>query len=411
MQAIPLDACKVDDVPLPCYGRAMTKAAVQESHILDLVNSIPATPAFVSHIDGQRRTASRIHGTATDVGSGLLYSVKANDTAVVLETVAPYVDGLGVSSLNEARAARQAIGDSGTLHMYAVAIVSNDAEELASLCDYVTFNSLSQMRTWSPVFMGRARLGLRVNPGRSFLDDKRYDPCRPHSKLGVPVDVLAQLSGDELSWIDGLHIHSNCDSTNFRSLLETVTILESRVGPVLHEARWINLGGGYLFDEGTNFAPLREAVGLLRHRYDLEVIIEPGAAFVRDSGYIVASVLDLFDSDGKTVAVLDTTVNHIPEVFEYQFKSDVIGDTESGEHGYILAGLSCLAGDVFGEYRFDEGLNIGSRVVFKDAGAYAIVKAHTFNGIPLPSMYAVYDDGTIANTSVSMQDLVGAFSQ
>ena len=129
--------------------------------------------------------------------------------------------------------------------------------------------------------------------------------------------------------------------------------------------------------------PLSEAASLIRDRYRAEVVIEPGAAFVRDSGYVVASVLDLFASDGKEVAVLDTTVNHMPEVFEYQFRPDVVGHHDAGGYEYVLAGMSCLAGDVFGEYRFDEPLRVGSRIVFSNAGAYTIVKANTFNGIPL----------------------------
>lgn len=410
MQAIPPDAYEVDGTPVPCYRRAMNEATVAGSHIIDLVAAVPTTPTFVCHIDGLRRTASKIRGTAADAGSGLLYSVKANDAPAVLETAAPYVDGLGVSSLREARLGRSVIGDAGTIHLYAVAIIPDDAEELSELCDYVTFNSLSQIETWSPVFKGRAQLGLRVNTGRSFLDDSRYDPCRPHSKLGVPVRALRELSGDVLASIDGLHIHTNCDSTDFQNLLETVAALEQQLRHMLREIEWINLGGGYLFGEGTDFAPLRDAVGLLRNRYDLDVIIEPGAAFVRESGYLVASVIDLFDSGGETVAVLDTTVNHMPEVFEYQFRPKVVGDTDSGPFEYILAGLSCLAGDLFGEYRFEDTLDVGSRVVFKNAGAYTLVKAHTFNGIPLPSTYSLYDDGTVTERSTPVKDLVGAFS-
>ena len=273
--------------------------------------------------------------------------------------------------------------------------------ELADICDYVTFNSLSQLQRWGPVFAGRASIGLRVNPGHSFLDDHRYDPCRPHTKLGVPLDDLAASADRIAPLIDGLHIHSNCDSTNLGELLETVQVLDSRIGHVLSQVKWVNLGGGYLFDEGANLDPLREAASLIRDRRGAEVIIEPGAAFVRDSGYIVASVLDLFTSDGKEVAVLDTTVNHMPEVFEYQYRPDVLGHNDAGAHQYVLAGMSCLAGDIFGDYRFDAPLDIGSRIIFSNAGAYTIVKANTFNGIPLPTVYELRDDGSFVEMAVA----------
>ena len=363
--------------------------------------AVPRTPSLVCNVGELRRTASRIRTASREAGCTLLYSVKANGLPGVLTALAPYVDGCGVSSLSEARAARNALGDEGKLHLCAVAVPLDDAAKLVDTCDYVTFNSISQLEHWGPVFAGNASIGLRVNPGYSFVDDRRYDPCRRHSKLGVSLADLAAADDRIASLIQGLHIHSNCDSTDLGELLETVRLLDSRVGSVLSQTNWINLGGGYLFDEGMDIDPLKEATSLIRNRHGTEVIIEPGAAFVRDSGYVVASVLDLFTSDGKEVAVLDTTVNHMPEVFEYQYRPEVLGHSDAGPHEYVLAGVSCLAGDVFGEYRFDEPLCVGSRVVFTDAGAYTIVKANTFNGIPLPTVYELRDDGTFVQMAVA----------
>ncbi len=355
--------------------------------------SVPQTPSMVCHVDDLRRTASRIRAAARNAGCDLLYSVKANSLPGVLTTLTPFVDGFGVSSLAEARAARRALGDSGRVHLCTVAVPPREADALAEICDYVTFNSLSQLQRWGPVFAGRALIGLRVNPGRSFVDDHRYDPCRPHTKLGVSLDDLAASADSLAPMVEGLHIHSNCDSTDLGELHETVRLLDSRIGQVLSQVKWVNLGGGYLFDEGAELGPLRDAANLIRDRHGPEVVIEPGAAFVRASGYMVASVLDLFDSDGNRVAVLDTTVNHMPEVFEYQYRHDVEGHSELGAYEYVFAGISCLAGDVFGEYRFDEPLQVGSRVAFTNAGAYTIVKASTFNGIPMPAVYELRDDG------------------
>ncbi len=379
----------------------MLETALQNKPSAHTVLAAPKTPSFVCHVDDLQRTASSIGTASREAGCTLLYSVKANALPGVLSALTTFIDGFGVSSLNEAQAARNALGDSGSLHLCTVAVPPRDADELAEICDYVTFNSLSQLEQWGPLFAGCASIGLRVNPGHSFVDDLRYDPCRRHSKLGVSLDDLAA-AGDRIApLIDGLHVHSNCDSTDLGELQETVSILDSRIGSVLSQAKWINLGGGYLFDEGTNVAPLEEGASLIRDRYGAEVIIEPGAAFVRDSGYLVASVLDLFTSDGKEVAVLDTTVNHMPEVFEYQYRPDVVGHSDAGSQEYVLAGISCLAGDVFGEYRFDKPLRVGSRVVFTDAGAYTIVKANTFNGIPLPTVYELRDDDTFVEMAVT----------
>ncbi len=134
---------------------------------------------------------------------------------------------------------------------------------------------------------------------------------------------------------------------------------------------------------------------MIQSKYNLKVFIEPGSSIVRDAGCLVSSVPDIFTSDGKNVAVVDTTVGHTPEVFEYQFQPDVIGQTDDGNHTYLLAGFSCLAGDVFGEYSFEELLQVGSRVVSPNMGAYTLAKAHTFNGINLPAVYAQTENGEV----------------
>jgi carboxynorspermidine decarboxylase len=149
------------------------------------------------------------------------------------------------------------------------------------------------------------------------------------------------------------------------------------------------MGGGYQYDEITSLDPLYRSVELLQNKYRLKVFIEPGEAIVGSAGYIVSSVVDLFISDGKPVAILDTSTNHMPQVFEYQYCPEVSNSTETGRYNYILAGATCLAGDIFGEYRFDAPLEIGSKVVFEFMGAYTLVKAHMFNGVSLPSIYAI----------------------
>ncbi|MGZ0247712.1 MAG: Rieske 2Fe-2S domain-containing protein, partial [Alphaproteobacteria bacterium] len=137
----------------------------------------------------------------------------------------------------------------------------------------------------------------------------------------------------------------------------------------------------------------------------LEVFVEPGTAIVRRSGFLVASVVDIFVSGNKSIAILDTTVNHWPEVFEFGFEPDVQGDMEDGVYEYILAGATCLAGDLFGTYAFNELLDVGSKVLFPDAGAYSLVKAHFFNGVNLPSVYALTEDGRfMLNTEFTFED-------
>ena len=207
-------------------------------------------------------------------------------------------------------------------------------------------------------------------------------------------DVLAESPFE----VEGLHFHTNADSTDLGELLTNVEALVAAV-PDSRGIRWVNLGGGYLFEDAP-LDPLIRAADLIRSRLGAEVILEPGAALVRGAGFLAASVLDAFDVDGSRVVVLDATVNHMPEVFEFSYRPDVVGHVDDGPFEYILAGGTCLSGDVFGTYRFVEPLEIGSIVVFEEAGAYTHAKAHRFNGVNLPEIGLVTADGRYTSRKV-----------
>jgi carboxynorspermidine decarboxylase len=155
----------------------------------------------------------------------------------------------------------------------------------------------------------------------------------------------------------------------------------------LAKLAWLNLGGGYLFAEIKDHKPFIDLVLKLKNDFAIEVYIEPGKGIVGKAGYLVATVLDSFVSDGKAIAILDTSVNHNPEVFEYQRRPELCEQDDQGKYTVILAGCTCLAGDVFGEYRLKEPLHIGDKVVFKNVGAYSLAKANRFNGYGLPDIY------------------------
>ncbi|MDE2781139.1 MAG: hypothetical protein OXI91_15910 [Chloroflexota bacterium] len=367
---------------------------MQLSSLLDAVN----TPALVYDEGEILRVLEVAESLQRETGCRMLYSLKPLPLPPMLELMAPRLSGFAASSVFEARLARSVVGEPSSIHFTSPGIRLRDASELAGLCDYVSFNSLGQWRNTGAYFDGRASPGLRVNPGMSFLDDERYDPCREHSKLGIPIDVLAgmdSLEGLGVGKPEGLLVHTNCESTDFLELQQTVDCLEQRLPHLLEQASWINLGGGYLLPEGVDLAPLRATIEHLRGEYDLMVFLEPGTAFARSAGHMVSTALDIFDSGGKMVAVLDTTVNHMPELLEFDFGPDVDGHQDDGKWEYLLAGCTCLAGDVFGEYRFERPLEVGDRVVFKNAGSYTLAKAHTFNGVNLPTLYAVSPEGRL----------------
>lgn len=370
---------------------------IPESRLSFFCSNHIATPAFVYDELAIDRLLDQVDQIRAACSCRVLFSLKPFSFVDVLSRMASRLDGFAVSSLFEARLARRVTGDRGSIHITTPGIRREEVDEIGYLCDYVAFNSLSQWDMYHERLSGRASCGLRVNPQLSFVEDDRYNPCRPNSKLGVPlVDLVApRYNRGGLSGLEGLQVHSNCESTRFNEIHATVMRLHAQLGELLQRVKWINLGGGYLFDGSEDVPALYEAVEFLRSNYGLQVFIEPGAALIQSAGYIVSSVLDVFPSEGKRIAVLDTTVNHMPEVFEYGYEPDIVGHHDDAPYEYLLAGCTCLAGDIFGEYRFDQPLEVGAKVVFSNAGAYTLSKAHMFNGVNLPTVYAITEAGDL----------------
>jgi len=341
------------------------------------------TPAWVFDMDAITASLQTLAGLRQQSGCKVLYSIKSLPLSAILRAAKPFVDGFSVSSLFEARLAHEIAGGSHSLHLTTPGIKENEVPELARLCSHISFNSLSQCQRLAG--STPTSVGLRINPKLAFVDDDRYNPCRKHSKLGADIDEVWQSS--VFPKLRGLHVHSNFGAKSFAPLLETATKIELYFKGELAKLDWLNLGGGYLFDEINDATAFVHLSQRLRKQYGLDVYIEPGKAVVGKAGYLVATVIDLFTSGGKTVAVLDTSVNHQPEVFEYQWQPLLHGHEPNHPHPAQLVGNTCLAGDIFGDYRFAAPLPLGGRVIFKDVGAYSLVKASRFNGHNLPDIY------------------------
>ena len=352
------------------------------------------TPAFVYHLGEVKKRVDLLSKIKDKSNCKVFYSIKPLPLMRILEVMED-LEGFSVSSLFEARLAQRACKNGKELHFISPGIRNDQWKDISNASNYLTFNSLEQF-SYFECKLGKQSYGVRVNPEVSFIADPRYNPCREFSKLGVPISEIKHKILTDTNFfkkIEGIHFHSNCESKDFSDLSKTLFKIKSELSDQLKRFKWINLGGGYCFDESDNISLFYELIDELYTSYNFsEVIIEPGNFLVRDSGYLISSVIDLFWRDGRNIAILDTTVNHLPEVFEYQYEPDVCGDNCSNKNEYILAGSSCLAGDVFGVYRFEDELAIGSRVIFEKVGSYSLAKAHTFNGINLPDVYCLEGD-------------------
>jgi carboxynorspermidine decarboxylase len=352
-----------------------------------LKNHVLTSPAFVLDEDELIGSLKTLDSLRRRCGVKVLYSIKSLPLDVVLKIAKPYIDGFSVSSLFEARLADEILAGAGGIHLTTPGIRPDEFNEISRRCTHISFNSLSQYQRYAEMIKAQVSIGIRVNPKLSFLNDDRFDPCRSYSKLGADIDLLFQCP--ELAGIKGLHVHNIFSATDFTPLLKTMEKIKASLEDKMPHLEWLNLGGGYLFNRIDDHRPFIDLVRKLRKDFAVEVYIEPGKAVVGRAGHLFSTVIDCFESDGKDIAILDTSVNHNPEVFEYQRRPELFEHSPDGSYSVILAGSTCLAGDIFGEYRFDQPLAVGDKVIFYHIGAYSLVKASRFNGYNLPDIYSV----------------------
>ncbi|GAB0057917.1 Carboxynorspermidine decarboxylase [Candidatus Magnetaquicoccaceae bacterium FCR-1] len=363
---------------------------MKPAQIHELFNLDIETPAFLLDIPTLMRNICDAKSMVESEQFKILFSLKCFSLASGLEVIAREMDGFSASSRFEVLLASRYRSSNQRIHMTTPGLHPSSIVEVCQEVDYVSFNSFNQWLRFKEDATELTSCGLRINPQLSFVADERYNPCQAHSKLGVPLDALCgylKNHPDAFQGIEGIHFHNNCDCTNLEELRLTAEKIHDAIAPLLPQIKWINMGGGYLLNEVAERDPLRKAVNFFLESGVEKVFLEPGAAIVRNAGYMVSSVIDMFVSGGKNIAILDTCINHLPEVYEYQWRPPVLHTCDDSAYRYVLAGATCLAGDVMGEYFFDRKLKIGSRVVIGDVGAYSLVKANMFNGVNLPSLY------------------------
>lgn len=304
-----------------------------------------------------------------------------------------YLGGVAASSLNEARLGREKFG--GQVHLCAPAYREDEFDELADLSDHITFNSFSQWQRFKDRLVSRPDppgTGIRINPEHSEVRTAIYDPCTLNSRLGVTV---AGFEGQDLEGLSGLHFHTLCE-LNCDALRRTLEVVEAGFGRYFDGMAWINFGGGHhLTCDDYDVEGLIDLIVDFRDRYGMEVYLEPGEAIALNAGVLVTTVLDIIHNE-MDIAILDTSATaHMPDVLEMPYRPQLEGAGRPGEkpHTYRLGGLTCLAGDVIGDYAFDRALRPGDRLVFEDMAHYTMVKNTTFNGVNLPAI-AVHDSRT-----------------
>lgn len=350
------------------------------------------TPYFLVDEERLVKNLELLKEIQEETGCRILLAQKAFSGFFAYPLMRRYLAGTTASGLCEARLGKEEFG--GETHVFSPAYREDEFEELLSYADHFVFNSPAQLRR----HVGRAKqagksVGLRVNPECSTQEGHAiYDPCAPGSRLGT---VKEQFDEELLPLLDGLHFHTLCEQ-NSDDLETTAQAFEEKFGRYLGQMKWVNFGGGHhITREDYDVERLKKIIRHFREQYDVEVYLEPGEAVVLNAGFLVSSVLETM-KNGMNIAILDTSAAcHMPDVLEMPYRPPVLSSGMSGEkeYTYRLAGPTCLAGDVIGDYSFDHPLAEGEQVVFGDMALYTMVKTNTFNGMLLPSIVWKNRDG------------------
>ncbi len=357
------------------------------------------TPCYILDEDQLAKNGEILAAVAQRTGAKILLAQKAFSNFQMYPILAPYLAGSEASGLYEARLGFEEMP--GEVHVFSAAYREEEFEQLLRYADHIVFNSPRQLEKFGPRAKAAGKsVGLRVNPECSTQQGHAiYDPCASGSRLGTTRDQWDKKMTPELTaLLDGLHFHTLCEQ-DAQDLAVTLDALEKRFADVLPHMSWINFGGGHhITRPGYDVSLLEECIRRISGKYGVQVYLEPGEACALNAGFLASRVLDIVENGAFRIAVLDMSAAcHTPDVIEMPYRPPLYGAGEPGElaYSYRLAGPTCLAGDVIGEYSFPQPLQEGDLLLFGDMAIYTTCKNNTFNGMPLPPIYARRADKTV----------------
>lgn len=366
------------------------------------------TPAYVldeARLIENGRILKRIQD---ETGCKILLAQKAFSNFNMYKVLSPYLAGTEASGLYEARLGAEEMPE-GEVHVFCGAYRDDEFDELLKYADHIVFNSVAQLKRFGFKAKEAGKsVGIRINPEKSTQDGHEiYDPCALGSRLGVTIEQWQKHMDDELlALLDGIHFHTLCEQDS-DALETTLEAVEEKFGSYMHKLTWVNFGGGHHITRSDyDVDRLKSCITRIQDKYDVLVYLEPGEACALNAGYMVTRVLDIVGNNGVKIAILDSSAAcHMPDVIEMPYTPPLMGavaigttrntDINQSKHIYRLGGPTCLAGDVIGDYVFENELSVGDILVFGDMAIYTTCKNNTFNGMPLPDICCLRENGNI----------------
>ncbi|EQB40401.1 carboxynorspermidine decarboxylase [Sulfurimonas hongkongensis] len=353
------------------------------------------TPCYVCEEELLERNLLILDDVQKRSGAKVILALKGFAMWSTFDQIKKYLHGCTASGLHEAKLAYEEFGKE--VHTYSPAFKGEEIDEIAFISDHIVFNSPNQLFKYAQRVKEvnpKIEISLRINPEYSESPKEIYNPCGIYSRLGT---TKANFDEGVLEFVDGLNFHALCEQ-NVDALEGVLRAFESKFSKYFKGLKYINFGGGHhITKEGYDVERLIKVIKDFREKYGVEVYLEPGEAVGWECGYLISSVLDIVDN-GMKIAILDASAEaHMPDTMAMPYRAEVRGAAEANENEftYRLAGNTCLAGDIMGDYSFDKPLEVGSRVIFEDQIHYTFVKSTTFNGIKLPSLAIKRRDGKI----------------
>jgi len=359
------------------------------------------TPCYVLDETALIKNAELMGNIAKRTGCKMLLAQKAFSNYDCYHLLEPYLTGTEASGLYEARLGAQEMPGK-EVHVFCAGYREDEFEELLSFADHIVFNSPSQLlRFGKRVKEAGKSAGLRINPECSTQEGHAiYDPCAPGSRMGTTRaqwETAVRKHPELIGLLDGIHFHTLCEQDS-SDLETTLTAVKTKFGDLISQMKWLNLGGGHhITRPGYDIERLIRLIKRIKDTYHLEVYLEPGEAIALNAGYLITEVQDIVDND-LSILILDASAAcHMPDVLEMPYRPPLKGGDEAGKkpYTYRLSSMTCLAGDVIGDYSFDHEIHVGDRLVFEDMAIYSMVKNNTFNGIGLPDICLLHEDGAI----------------
>lgn len=371
------------------------------------------TPCYIVDKRLLKKNLEILKSVTDRTGCKILLAQKAFSMFSVYPEIAEYLDGTTASGICEARLGYEEMGKpfGKETHIFSPAYPEQDFEYITGICDHMVFNSFHQWKKYRDKLKGKnIECGIRINPEYSEIDHDIYNPCFIGSRLGTR---LCDFEENELDGISGLHFHTMCEQ-NSDTLKRTIKVVDEKFGKYLKNMKWINFGGGHhITRDDYDIETLIECIMFFKDKYGIQVYLEPGEAVALNAGYLVSEVLDTLEN-GMHIAILDASAScHMPDVLEMPYRPNIIdsGMPQEKKYTYRLGGNTCLAGDITGDYSFDEPLEAGDKLVFCDMAIYSMVKNNTFNGMNLPSIMLYSDEkGLELIKEFGYQDFKGRLS-